>query len=160
MVVAADAPSSLVQTRRECRCHFEVGAEELHRRIFVGKHQPILPPNANIHFAGKAGSPRNDFGTHHLLNSSALVHASNTRRAGCVDGPGDDEFALGLPLYLLVRFFFVVVASLSLLTSICFLLLFGSIPSTTISNLFGKRTAQSWRCLSGSMVRRLFFQSA
>ena len=39
------------------RCHFEVCAEELHRRIFVAKHQTILPPNANIHFAGKQGQP-------------------------------------------------------------------------------------------------------
>src|SRR5436189_1089219 len=63
-----------------------------------------------------------DFGTHHLLNSSALVHASNTRRAGAltvrVTTSSSSDFRSTT-----VRFL-VEVASLSLLTSICFLLPF------------------------------------
>src|SRR5262245_45102863 len=63
-----------------------------------------------------------DFGTHHLLNSSALVHASNTRRAGAltvrVTTSSRSDFRSTS-----VRFF-VGVASLSLLTSIDFLLPF------------------------------------
>jgi hypothetical protein len=40
-----------------------------------------------------------DFGTHHRLNSSGLVHASNTRRAGPFEGSRNDELTLGLPFH-------------------------------------------------------------
>src|SRR4051812_14137039 len=80
------------------RCHFEVRAEELHRRIFVAKHQTILPPDANIHLAGKQGQtirlwyppPPEQF-----CLSPRLEHEA--RRA--VDGSRGDKFALGLPFH-------------------------------------------------------------
>src|SRR5215467_5716218 len=63
-----------------------------------------------------------DFGTHHCLNSSGLVHASNTIRAGPlnvrVTTSSRSDFRSTV-----VRFF-VAVGSLSLLASIDFLLSF------------------------------------
>src|SRR5262249_60310471 len=63
-----------------------------------------------------------DFGTHHCLNSSGLVHASNTRRAGPlkvrVTTSSRSDFRSTV-----VRFF-IGVASLSLLASIDLLLPF------------------------------------
>src|SRR5688572_19993331 len=63
-----------------------------------------------------------DFGTHHRLNSSGLVHASNTMRAGAltvrVTTTSRSDFRSTV-----VRFF-MGVGSLSLLASIEFLLLF------------------------------------
>src|SRR5687768_1931750 len=63
-----------------------------------------------------------DFGTHHRLNSSGLVHASNTRRAGplkvrvmTISRSDFRSTAVG---------FFIAVGSLSLLASIDLLLLF------------------------------------
>src|SRR5262245_61634750 len=63
-----------------------------------------------------------DFGTHHFLNSSGLVHASNTMRAGAlkvrVTTSSRSDFRSTV-----VRFF-ICVASLSLLVSIDLLLPF------------------------------------
>src|SRR5262245_24567719 len=63
-----------------------------------------------------------DFGTHHCLNSSGLVHASNTMRAGPlmirVTTSSRSDFRSAV-----VRFF-VGMGSLSLLASIGFLLPF------------------------------------
>src|SRR6202034_3839815 len=64
----------------------------------------------------------NDLGTHHLLNSSALVHASNTRRAGALTARVTTNSRSDLRSTS-VRFF-LGVASLSLFTSIFFLLPF------------------------------------
>src|SRR5436190_12020922 len=80
-----------------------------------------LPPTRTSISQESRVSP-NDFGTHHLLNSSGLIQASNTRRAGpltvrVVTSSRSDVRSTA------VRFF-VGVASLSLLSSICFLLQF------------------------------------
>src|SRR5258708_11078319 len=60
-----------------------------------------------------------DLGTHHLLNSSALVHASNTRRAGALTVRVTTRSRSDVRSTA-VRFF-VAVASLSLLSSISLL---------------------------------------
>src|SRR3954452_12918709 len=41
-----------------------------------------LPPTRTSASQESRDMPVNDFGTHHSLSSSGLVHASNTRRAG------------------------------------------------------------------------------
>src|SRR5262252_1291946 len=78
----ASPPSSLVQTRRECgdtsrylpknSAGFEASWPNTKR---------YLPPTRTSISQERRNMPI-DFGTHHCLNSSGLVHASNTRRAG------------------------------------------------------------------------------
>jgi hypothetical protein len=63
-----------------------------------------------------------DFGTHHRLNSSGLVHASNTRRAGPLKVRVVTS-SRSVFRSTVVRFF-MGVGSLSLLASIDLLLLF------------------------------------
>src|SRR5262245_22280958 len=63
-----------------------------------------------------------DFGTHHRLNSSGLVHASNTIRAGPLKVRVTTSSRSDLRS--VVVGFFMDVGSLSLLASIGFLLLF------------------------------------
>src|SRR5262249_51658283 len=63
-----------------------------------------------------------DFGTHHCLNSSGLVHASNTMRAGPLNVRVTTSSRSDLRSTV-VRFF-IAVASLSLLASIDLLLPF------------------------------------
>src|SRR4051812_26892809 len=76
-------PSSFVQTRRECgttsvyRPKNAMGSEEagwLNTRRYV--------PPRRTSISQESRDRANDFGTHHRLNSSGLVHASNTMRAG------------------------------------------------------------------------------
>src|SRR6187397_652568 len=75
-------PSSLVQTRRECGV----------TSIYLPKNSSVfeaswpntkryLPPTRTSISQERRDIPI-DFGTHHCLNNSGLVHASNTRRAG------------------------------------------------------------------------------
>src|SRR6267142_391123 len=75
-------PSSLVQTRRECGV----------TSIYLPKNSSgseaswpntkrYLPPTRTSISQERRNMP-SDFGTHHCLNSSGLVHASNTMRAG------------------------------------------------------------------------------
>src|SRR5688572_68094 len=75
-------PSSLVQTRRECGV----------TSIYLPKNSSgfeaswpntkrYLPPTRTSISQERRTMPI-DFGTHHCLNSSGLVHASNTMRAG------------------------------------------------------------------------------
>src|SRR3954447_8117920 len=78
-------PSSFVQTRRECGdtsmylpknsigC-FEAGGANTKR---------YLPPTRTSASQDRKDTP-NDFGAHHRLSSSGLVHASNTMRAGAL----------------------------------------------------------------------------
>src|SRR5262245_54835235 len=76
-------PSSFVQTRREC------GITSLYRpknAMGSGKAgwlntKRYVPPTRTSISQESSDMP-NDFGTHHRLNSSGLVHASNTMRAG------------------------------------------------------------------------------
>src|SRR3954471_6138463 len=76
-------PSSFVQTRREC------GITSLYRpKNAIGSGaagwlntKRYVPPTRTSISQESRDRP-NDFGTHHRLNSSDLVHASNTIRAG------------------------------------------------------------------------------
>src|SRR3954469_6726812 len=76
-------PSSLVQTRREC------GVTSMYRpKNAIGCSEegwPItrryVPPVRTSRSQEMTDTP-NDFGAHHRRNSSGLVHASNTMRAG------------------------------------------------------------------------------
>src|SRR3954471_23018701 len=116
-------PSSFVQTRREC------GITSLYRpKNAIGSGgarwlntKRYVPPTRKSSSQESRDRP-NDFGTHHRLNSSGLVHASNTMRAGPlkvrVTTSSRSDFRS-----ILVRFF-IGVASLSLLASIDLLLPF------------------------------------
>src|SRR6185436_5734952 len=114
--------SSLVQTRRECGV----------TSIYLPKNSSVfeaswpntkryLPPTRTSISQERRNMPI-DFGTHHCLNSSGLVHASNTMRAGPlkvrVTTSSRSDFRSTV-----VRFF-IGVASLSLLASIDLLLPF------------------------------------
>src|SRR5215470_15404916 len=115
-------PSSLVQTRRECgvtsiylpknSSGFEASSPNTKR---------YLPPTRTSISQERRNIPI-DFGTHHCLNSSGLVHASNTMRAGPLKvrmtTSSRSDFRSTV-----VRFF-ICVASLSLLVSIDLLLPF------------------------------------
>src|SRR5437867_4034913 len=115
-------PSSLVQTRRECGV----------TSIYLPKNSSgfeaswpntkrYLPPTRTSISQERRNMPI-DFGTHHCLNSSGLVHASNTMRAGPlkvrVTTSSRSDFRSTV-----VRFF-IGMASLSLLVSIDLLLPF------------------------------------
>src|SRR6476620_7529409 len=116
-------PSSLVQTRREGGV----------TSMYVPKNsmgwgeagwlntRRYLPPTRTSISQERRDMPI-DFGTHHRLNSSGLVHASNTMRAGPlkvrVTTSSRSDFRSTV-----VRFF-VGVGSLSLLASIDLLLPF------------------------------------
>src|SRR5262252_5507909 len=120
-------PSSLVQTRRECGI----------TSIYLPKNSSgfeaswpntkrYLPPTRTSISQERRNMPI-DFGTHHCLNSSGLVHASNTMRAGPlkvrVTTSSRSDFRSTV-----VRFF-IGVASLSLLASIDLLLSFQSLDN-------------------------------
>src|ERR671910_279085 len=115
-------PSSLVQARRECGV----------TSIYLPKNSSgfeaswpntkrYLPPTRTSISQERRNMPI-DFGTHHCLNSSGLVHASNTMRAGPlkvrVTTSSRSDFRSTV-----VRFFIGVV-SFSLLASIDLLLPF------------------------------------
>src|SRR3954468_14652377 len=116
-------PSSFVQTRREC------GITSLYRpKNAIGSGEAgwlntkrYVPPTRTSISQESRVRP-NDFGTHHRLNRSGLVHASNTMRAGPlkvrVATSSRSDFRSTV-----VRFF-VGVGSLSLLASIDLLLPF------------------------------------
>src|SRR5258708_5395371 len=75
-------PSSLVQTRRECG----VTSRYLPKNssgceASWPNTKRYLPPTRTSISQERRNMP-SDFGTHHCLNSSGLVHASNTMRAG------------------------------------------------------------------------------
>src|SRR3982751_6263087 len=75
-------PSSLVQTRREG------GVTSIYRP----KNSSVCeaswpntkryPPPTRTSISQERRNVPSDFGTHHCLNSSGVVHASNTRRGG------------------------------------------------------------------------------
>src|SRR5262245_29632217 len=114
----ASPPSSFVQTRRECGV----------TSIYLPKHSSFspntrrYPPPVRTSISHVRRTMPIDFGTQHRLNSSGLVHASNTMRAGPltvrVTTSSRSDFRSTV-----VRFF-VGVGSLSLLASIGFLLPF------------------------------------
>src|SRR5437868_2336962 len=72
-------PSSLVHTRRECGVTSRYVPKNA---IPAGSNsRRYLPPTRTSISQERSDMPI-DFGTHHRLNSSGLVHASNTMRAG------------------------------------------------------------------------------
>src|SRR4030095_16913167 len=115
-------PSSLVQTRRECGV----------TSIYLPKNSSgfeaswpntkrYLPPTRTS-ISQERRNMSIDFGTHHCLNSSGLVHASNTMRAGPLKVRVTTSSRSDVRSTV-VRFF-MGVASLSLLASISLLLPF------------------------------------
>src|SRR6201988_2262540 len=72
-------PSSLVQTRRECG----VTSRYVPKNAIAScsNSRRYLPPTRTSISQERRDMPI-DFGAHHRLNSSGLVHASNTMRAG------------------------------------------------------------------------------
>src|SRR5580765_728478 len=117
------SPSSFVQTRRECgvtSTYLPKNSMGFDAAGWLNTRR-YLPPTRTS--ASKESSDRpKDFGTHHCLNSSGLVHASNTMRAGPlmvrVTTSSRSDFRSAV-----VRFF-MGVGSLSLVASIDLLLPF------------------------------------
>src|SRR3954470_24721224 len=116
------SPSSLVQTRREW------GVTSMYLPKTSITFEPPTPntrrylPPTRTSISQESRDMPIDFGTHQRLNSSGLVHASNTMRAGAlkvrVTTSSRSDFRS-----VVVRFF-MGVGSLSLLASIDYLLLF------------------------------------
>src|SRR6187402_3952912 len=116
-------PSSLVQTRRECGVTSRYVPKNSMGFAAAGwlNTRRYIPPTRTSASQESRVRP-NDFGTHHSLSSSGLVHASNTMRAGHlkvrVTTSSRSDFRSTV-----VRFF-MGVGSLSLLASIDLLLPF------------------------------------
>src|SRR4026209_1457362 len=72
-------PSSLVQTRRECGVTSRYVPKNA---IASGSNSRRYVPPTRTSISQERRPRPIDFGTHHRLNSSGLVHASNTMRAG------------------------------------------------------------------------------
>src|ERR1700741_4759782 len=79
VVTEASPLSSLLQTRRECG----VTSRYVPKNATASgsNSRRYLPPTRTSISQDRSDIPI-DFGTHQRLNSSGLVHASNTRRAG------------------------------------------------------------------------------
>src|SRR5678816_1288619 len=78
----ASPPSSLVQTRRELGVtSMYLPKNSIGFEASLPNARRYLPPT-RISISQESRDRPVDFGTHHRLNSSGLVHASNTRRAG------------------------------------------------------------------------------
>src|SRR5215203_7076375 len=113
------APSSLVHTRRECGVTSRYVPKNA---IASGSNSRRYLPPTRTSISQERRDMSIDFGTHHCLNSSGLVHASNTMRAGplkvrVVTSSRSDFRSTVVP-------FFMGVGSLSLLASIDLLLPF------------------------------------
>src|SRR5215510_6064438 len=146
-------PSSLVQTRRECgvtSIYLPKNSSEFEASWPNTKR--YLPPTRTSISQERRNMPI-DLGTHHCLNSSGLVHASNTMRAGAlnvrVTTSSRSDFRST------VVWFFIGVASLSLLACIDLLL-----PFQFLDNLVQRVEA----CIPELAIPldpgRLFLQSA
>src|SRR5262245_24255333 len=116
-------PSSFVQTRREC------GITSLYRpKNAMGSGEAgwlntkRYAPPTRTSISHESRDRPNDFGTHHRLDSSALVHASNTIRAGALKVRVTTSSRSDVRS--VVVGFFMGAGSLSLLASIGFLLPF------------------------------------
>src|SRR5262245_8950893 len=117
------APSSFVQTRRECGVtsrYFPKNSTGCGASAWPNTKR-YLPPTRTSASQERRVAPH-DFGTHHRLSSSGLVHASNTMRAGAskvrVTTSSRSDFRSA------VVGFFTGVGSVSLLASIDLLLAF------------------------------------
>src|SRR5262245_52417568 len=145
----ASPPSSLVQTRRECG----VTSTYLPKNSSFSPNTRRYPPPVRTSISQVRRTMPIDFGTHHCLNSSGLVHASNTMRAGAlkvrVTTSSRSDFRSTV-----VRFF-MGVASLSLFASIDLLL-----PFQLLDNLVQLVEACVPELAIPLDPGRLFFQSA
>src|SRR5262245_3347097 len=75
------SPSSLVQTRRECGVTSRyLPKNAISEPLWLNTNRYVPPTRASSSQESKVRP--NDSGTHHRLNSSGLVNASNTMRAG------------------------------------------------------------------------------
>src|SRR5688572_14686525 len=121
VVTEPSSLSSLVQTRRECGVTSLYVPKNANCESPCANSKRYLPPTRTSISQESRDIPI-DFGTHHCLNSSGLVHSSNTRRAGPlkirVTTSSQSDFRSTV-----VRFFMAVV-SLSLFASIDLLLPF------------------------------------
>src|ERR671912_1935819 len=121
VVTGPSSLSSLVQTRRECGVTSLYVPKNADCESPCANSKRYLPPTRTSISQERRNMPI-DFGTHHCLNSSGLVHASNTMRAGPlkvrVTTSSRSDFRSTV-----VRFF-VGVVSFSLLASIDLLLPF------------------------------------
>src|ERR671911_1993837 len=121
VVTEPSSLSSLVQTRRECGVTSLYVPKNADCESPYANSKRYLPPTRTSISQESRDIP-SDFGTHHCLNSSGLVHASNTRRAGPLKvrltTSSRSDFRSTV-----VRFF-ISVASLSLLAFIDLLLPF------------------------------------
>src|SRR5512144_538728 len=110
-------PSSLVHTRRECGVTSRYVPKNA---IPSGSNtRRYLPPTRTFISQERRTMPI-DFGSHHCLNSSGLVHASNTRRGGPLKVRVTTSSRSDVRST--VVWFFIGVASLFLLASIGLLL--------------------------------------
>src|SRR6186713_548583 len=147
-------PSSLLQTRRECGVtSMYLPKNSIGCSATGWRNTRRYPPPTRTSISQERRVRPADFGTHHRLNSSGLVHASNTMRTGPlkvrVTTSSRSDFRSTV-----VRFF-MGVGSLSLLASINLLL-----PFQFLDNLVQLVEA----CVPELAVpldpRRLFLQSA
>src|SRR5574342_1300169 len=81
VVTEPSSLSSLVQTRRECGVTSLYVPKNADCESACANSKRYLPPTRTSISQESRDIPI-DFGTHHCLNSSGLVHASNTMRAG------------------------------------------------------------------------------
>src|SRR5580692_11551228 len=81
VLTAPPSLSSFVQTRRECGVTSLYVPKNAIRESPCANSKRYLPPTRTSISQESRVIPT-DFGTHHCLNSSGLVHASNTMRAG------------------------------------------------------------------------------
>src|SRR6202158_6344287 len=81
VVTEPSSLSSLVQTRRECGVTSLYVPKNAACESPCANSKQYLPPTRTSISQERRNMPI-DFGTHHCLNSSGLVHASNTMRAG------------------------------------------------------------------------------
>src|SRR5262245_32950493 len=114
-------PSSLVQTRRECGfTSMYLPKNSMVEASWLNTRRYLPPTRASI--SQESRDALIDFGTHHRLNSSGLVHASNTMRAGPLKVRVTTSSRSDLRS--IVVGFFMAVGSLSLFASIDLLLPF------------------------------------
>src|SRR4029077_12835372 len=115
VVTEPSSLSSLVQTRREYGVTSLYVPKNADCESPYANSKRYLPPTRTS-ISQESNDIPIDFGTHHCLNSSGVVHASNTRRAGAlkvrVTTSSRSDFRST------VVWFFMGVSSASLLASI------------------------------------------
>src|SRR4026209_523323 len=84
VVTEPSSLSSLVQTRRECGVTSLYVPKNVDCESPYANSKRYFPPTRTSISQESRDIPI-DFGTHHCLSSSGLVHASNTRRAGALN---------------------------------------------------------------------------